>query len=159
MRGVTIVILFALVFVSPLAIKPQQCFAQSLPSLIDREVFFGDPEIDNAQISPEGNDIAFLKPWHGVQNIWVKKTSESFSSAKLLTAETKWPIYGFFWSQDGKYVMYQQDRDGDGHHNLFAVNPSGSADRGSDAPTSRNLTQVRSGRVVVYATPRNDPDV
>jgi dipeptidyl aminopeptidase/acylaminoacyl peptidase len=141
-----------------LRVEGQPAFSQELPPLVDRELFFGDPEIDSAQISPEGDYIAFLKPWHGVQNIWVKKTNESFSSAKLLTAETKWPIYGFFWSQDGKYVLYQQDHDGDGHHNLFAVNPSASTERGSDAPTSRDLSQVRSGRVIVYVNPRNDPD-
>jgi dipeptidyl aminopeptidase/acylaminoacyl peptidase len=158
MRRLSAVVLFALVLALALVVERQPAVAQ-LPPLIDREIFFGDPEIDNAQISPEGNYIAFLKPWHGVQNIWVKKTNESFSSAKLLTAETKWPIHGFSWSQDGKYVTYQQDHDGDGHHNLFAVNPSASADSGSDAPTSRNLTQAQAGRVMVYATPRSDPDV
>ena len=32
------------------------------PPLIDRELFFGDPEIAGAQISPDGKYIAFLKP-------------------------------------------------------------------------------------------------
>src|ERR1700691_90780 len=158
MRSVSVVFRFALVLALWLVVERQPAVAQ-LPTLIDREVFFGDPEIDNAQISPEANYIAFLKPWHGVQNIWVKKTDQAFSSAKLLTAETKSPIYGFFWSQDGKYVMYQQDHDGDGHHNLYAVNPSATADSGSEAPVSRNLTQAQAGRLIVYATPRNDPDV
>ena len=30
--------------------------------LIDRELFFGNPEIAGAQISPDGKYLAFLKP-------------------------------------------------------------------------------------------------
>ena len=33
--------------------------------LIDRELFFGDPEIGGAQISPDGKFIAFVKPFQG----------------------------------------------------------------------------------------------
>ena len=36
-----------------------------LPPIIDREQFFGDPEIAGAQISPDGRFIAFLKPFKG----------------------------------------------------------------------------------------------
>ena len=46
-------------------------FAQ-LPKLVDRELFFGDPEISGSQISPDGRFITFLKPLNGVRNIWVK---------------------------------------------------------------------------------------
>ena len=35
---------------------------QGPPPLIDRELFFGDPEIAGAQISPDGKFIAFVKP-------------------------------------------------------------------------------------------------
>jgi hypothetical protein len=40
--------------------------------LIDRDLFFGDPEIGGAQISPDGRFIAFVKPFQGTRNIWVK---------------------------------------------------------------------------------------
>src|SRR5713226_3836732 len=52
--------------------------ASGLPPLIDREVFFGDPEIIGAQISPDGRFVAFLKPFNGTRNIWVKRTEEPF---------------------------------------------------------------------------------
>jgi len=35
----------------------------SFPPILDRELFFGNPEIAAAQISPDGKYIAFLKPW------------------------------------------------------------------------------------------------
>jgi hypothetical protein len=77
-----------------------------LPVLIDRELLFGNPEITGAQISPDGKFIAFMKPWMGTINIWVKKKDEPFGAAKLLTTETKRPIPGYLWSRDGKYIAY-----------------------------------------------------
>jgi dipeptidyl aminopeptidase/acylaminoacyl peptidase len=159
LRKYWLVITRALAVVAALTLSFPRAGAQSAVPLIDRQLFFRDPEIKNAQISPSGDYIAFMKPWRGVQNIWVKKTTESFQLAKLLTAETKWPVWGFTWSQDGKYVLYQQNHDGDSSLNVFAVAPSATAASGSDAPDSRNLTQVHSGRVQVYEAPWNDPDV
>ena len=62
--------------------------ATGLPPLIDRELFFGDPEISGAQISPDGKFIAFVKPLKGTRNIWVKRTDEPFDKAKPITADT-----------------------------------------------------------------------
>jgi hypothetical protein len=84
-----------------------------LPPLIDRELFFGDPEIAGAQISPDGEYIAFLKPYKGTRNIWVKRTSEAFDKAKPITADLKRPISAYFWSRDAKFVLYAQDAGGD----------------------------------------------
>src|SRR6185369_14292039 len=69
------------------------------PPLIDRDLFFGDPEIAGAQISPDGAFIAFIKPFKGTRNVWVKKTADPFSSAKPVTADTKRPIPTYFWSR------------------------------------------------------------
>lgn len=68
--------------------------AQSMipPPIIDRELFFGDPEIVGAQISPDGVFIAFIKPFKGTRNIWVKRTTEPFASAKPITADTARPL-------------------------------------------------------------------
>ena len=63
-----------------------------LPPLIDRELFFGDPEISGAQLSPDGKFLTFLKPFDGTRNVWVKGTVEPFSAAKPLTNEKKRPI-------------------------------------------------------------------
>jgi hypothetical protein len=94
-----------------------------LPPLIDRELLFGNPEIAGGQISPDGKYLAFLKPWNGTLNIWVKKTMEPFSAARLLTTEAKRPVPGYGWTWDGKYVAYVKDNDGDENYNLYAVDP------------------------------------
>lgn len=43
--------------------------ADELPPLIDRDVFFGDPKVAGAQISPDGRWISFRAPHHDVMNI------------------------------------------------------------------------------------------
>jgi len=70
--------------------------AAGLPPIIDRELLFGNSEIAGAQLSPDGKHIAFQKPYRDTRNVWVKKTEEAFSAARLLTAETKHPIGGYF---------------------------------------------------------------
>jgi hypothetical protein len=65
--------------------------AVELPPLIDRELIFGNPEIVNAVLSPDGKYLAFQKPWHDTRNIYVKGVDEPFNAARLLTTETKRP--------------------------------------------------------------------
>src|SRR5689334_19317304 len=128
------------------------------PPIIDRELFFGDPEIAGAQISPDGAYIAFVKPFNGTRNVWVKKTAEPFTSAKPITADTKRPIPGFFWSRDGKYILFVQDKAGDENYNVYAVNPADAPAAGQDVPTARNLTDAKGIRAFIYAVPRSEPD-
>src|SRR6185312_11430390 len=58
--------------------------ARQAPPIIDRELFFGNPEIAGAQLSPNGKYITFLKPWKDTRNIWIKGINEPFSAARLL---------------------------------------------------------------------------
>ena len=53
-----------------------------LPPLLDRNLFFDDPKIAGAQISPDGKFISFRKPHNNVMNIWVKRTEEPFGKKK-----------------------------------------------------------------------------
>src|SRR5262249_43242515 len=91
------------------------------PPLLDRELFFGDPEISGARISPDGKFIAFLKPYKDARNIWVKRTEEPFNAARPITNDTKRPIPDYFWSWDGKYILFVQDKGGDENFNIYAV--------------------------------------
>ena len=138
---------------------PAKSAGAGLPPLIDRELIFGNPEIAGAQISPDGQFIAFVKPYKDTLNVWVKKTGEPFSAAKLITADTKRPIGSFFWSRDSKYVLFVQDQAGDENYNVYAVNPGDSPAAGRDAPPARNLTEAKSVRAIIYDVPRKDPDV
>jgi dipeptidyl aminopeptidase/acylaminoacyl peptidase len=129
------------------------------PPLIDRELFFGDPEISGAQISPDGKFIAFIKPFKGTRNIWVKRTEEPFDAAKPLTADKARPVTQYFWSRDGKYILFSQDKGGDENYLVYAVNPADAPAAGQDVPAARNLTDVKAVRAIIFAVPRTEPDV
>src|ERR1043165_3290520 len=129
------------------------------PPVIDREAFFGDPEIAGAQISPDGTYIAFVKPFKGTRNIWVKKTADPFTSARPITADTKRPIPTYFWSRDGKYILYVQDKAGDENYNVYAVNPADNPAAGQEVQTARNLPDTQGIRAIIYSVPRSEPDV
>jgi dipeptidyl aminopeptidase/acylaminoacyl peptidase len=129
------------------------------PPLLDRELFFGNPEISGAQISPDGKFIAFLKPYKDTRNIWVKRTEDPFEKARLITNDTKRPIPGYFWSRDGKFILFVQDKAGDENYNVYAVNPAEAPAAGEEVPKARNLTDLKNVRAAIYAVPKTDPDL
>src|SRR5436853_51213 len=150
-------LLFALssiAFASLLLIASRPAAAQpnGLPPIIDRELFFGDPEISGAQISPDGKFIAFIKPFKGTRNVWVKSTEDSFDKAKPITADTTRPIPAYFWSRDGKYILFVQDKAGDENYLVYAVNPADAPPAGQDVPAARNLTDLKGVRADIDLT-------
>ncbi len=158
MKKLCVAIISLFVLLPALHAKDKEPAAQSLPPLIDRELIFGNPEIAAAELSPDGQYIAFLKPWKDTRNIWVKKVADPFSAVHLLTSETKRPIPAYGWSRDGKFVLYVKDHDGDENFNLYAVDPAAAPAPGADAPPSRNLTDLKGVRVVLFSLPKHDPD-
>ena len=127
--------------------------------LLDRELFFGDPEISGAQLSPDGKYLSFLKPLDGTRNVWVKKLEEPFEKARPITDDTKRPITSYFWSRDSKFVLYAQDQAGDENYNVFAVDPAAANAEGRKVPAARNLTDAKGARAQINAVPRTDPDL
>ena len=135
-----------------------QAQTNSLPPLIDRELFFGPPVIAGGQLSPDGKYMSFLKVYKGTMNVWVKDASAPFESAHALTADTLRPIRSYFWSRDGKYILYVQDKGGDENFNVYAVSPSEKPATGQDIPTNRALTDYKGVRTFIYSVPKSDPD-
>jgi len=134
--------------------KKMEC---ELPKLIDRDLFFGNPEISGGQLSPDGKYVAFMKEYNGIMNIWVKEFNATFDEARPLT-DSERPLYGFFWSGDGQYILYVKDKDGDENINIFAVNPAEIAKEGS-VPVSRNLTDFDEVTAQIYQVSDNDHDL
>jgi dipeptidyl aminopeptidase/acylaminoacyl peptidase len=126
--------------------------------LIDREIFFDNPEIEAGQISPDGNWITFLKPFKNELNIWIKKFDDSFDAAYPITADTLRPIRNYWWTRDSKYVLYVQDKGGNENFLVYSVNPNSPVGSGG-VPESRNLTNIEDVRVYIYHIFRSNPDV
>lgn len=129
-----------------------------LPPLLDRELFFGNPVIAGANLSPDGKWMMFRKPYKDTMNIYVKGINDSFDKAKLITNETKRPISGAFWSHDSKFILFVKDNGGDENFNVYAVNPSDVPAAGAEVPTARNLTDGKGVRAMIYSVPRSDQD-
>ncbi|MEE6128406.1 S9 family peptidase [Chryseobacterium arthrosphaerae] len=129
--------------------------AQEVP-LLDRGLFFGNPEISGGQLSPDGKWISFTKEYGGIMNIWVKKIDDPFDKARPLT-DSKRPLNGYFWSEDGKYILYVKDNNGDENMNIFAVDPMAKATSG--VPASRNITPLKEVAAQIYMVSRKDPDL
>lgn len=141
---------------SPTAAIAQDAVDQSvLPPLIERELFFSDPEIIGAQLSPNGQFLAFQKPLEGVINIWVKGIDEPMEAARPVTAETQSPIMSYFWSADGRYILYGQDTGGNENFRVYAVEPEVVGEAGVGA---RDLTPMENVTAILYAVPKETPN-
>ena len=158
MKKTTLYVMTFLIVVSSLfpTFSPAQ---DGLPPIIDREIFFGNPEIAGAQLSPDGQWMSFIKPYNEVRNIWVKKADEPFENAKPVTASTERPIPGYFWSRDSKYLLYVQDKGGDENYHVYALDPFAAPPAGAKVPEARNLTDVDGVRAYINRVPKSDPDL
>ncbi|HUP45067.1 MAG TPA: prolyl oligopeptidase family serine peptidase [Thermoanaerobaculia bacterium] len=139
---------------TPATVSP----AQQLPPLLDRNLFFDDPELASAQISPDGRFISFRKPYNNVMNIWVKGVDEPFSAARPVTADTARPVRVYFWSEDSRYILYVQDKGGNENFHVYAVDPTAAADPATGVPAARDLTPGDNVRAYIYAVPEGTPD-
>lgn len=129
-----------------------------MPPIIDRDIFFGDPEISGAQLSPDGKYMTFMKPYEGVRNIWLKKLNDDFKNARPITADKERPIPGYFWSHDSKFILYVQDKGGDENYHVHAVNLGHVKDGKDGMPKVRNITEGEEMRALIFSVPKSDPD-
>jgi len=137
----------------------QKSKAGKEPPIIDRELFFDNPEIAGGQLSPDGTMISFQKVYKGKMNVWVKKFDEPFEKAKPITADTLRPIGGYFWTYDSKYILYVQDKGGNENFNVYAVDPAAPAEKNTGVPVARNITPMENVRALIYNVSQKNPDV
>jgi dipeptidyl aminopeptidase/acylaminoacyl peptidase len=115
-RGMVVVgiMLVAAVFAGALG----SCRAEE-PKQIPRSVIFGNPEKALPEISPDGKMLAYAAPLGGVLNVWVKTIGHEDDRA--VTKDTNRGIFRYFWSGDGKRIMYLQDKGGNENWQLYDV--------------------------------------
>jgi len=91
--------------------------------LIPMEDFFRNPEKSSFRISPDGNHIAYMKPWETRMNVFVFDIANS--DERRLTASKERSIYGFLWLGNNR-IGYVKDDGGDENMHFYAVNIDGS---------------------------------
>jgi dipeptidyl aminopeptidase/acylaminoacyl peptidase len=149
--------LFFVFLISISTITAQTKESKNTTPILDRELFFGNPEISGGQLSPDGKWISFMKEYQGIMNIWVKKFDDSFDKARPLT-DSKRPLSGYFWTEDSKNILFAKDKDGDENINVYAVNPMATAAEGK-VPESRNLTPLKEVAAQIFTVSKKNPDL
>ena len=94
--------------------------AAQTSELIPRKMIFGNPSRLMPKVSPDGNSLAWIAPRDGVLNVWVAPIG-AIDKAKPVTNERPRPVYEYWWSPDGKRILYRQDRGGDENWVLYGV--------------------------------------
>jgi dipeptidyl aminopeptidase/acylaminoacyl peptidase len=125
-----------------------QAVGKPADNLIPRELFFGNPERSNVQISPDGKHLSWLAPKDGVMNVWVAPIGD-LAAARAITSDATRPVRVYYWAHTGQHVLYLQDKGGDENFHLFA------ADLATDKAV--DLTPLPNARAEVYATSASRP--
>jgi dipeptidyl aminopeptidase/acylaminoacyl peptidase len=132
-------------------------YLDDLPPLVDREVFFGNPELAYGGLSPDGQYVSIVKPLDGIQNVWVRRIDQSWEEAWPVTNERDRPVIQYFWSQDGKHILYVQDKGGDENFRVYAVDPAAKPAPGEKVPPARDLTPYEEVQARIIVVPESSP--
>ncbi len=89
--------------------------------LIDRKIFFGNPDKASVKLSPDGKQISFIAAVDGVMNVFVGP-SDKPEAAKPVTKDTKRGIRQYFWAYTNQHLLYMQDEGGNEDFHLYRVN-------------------------------------
>ncbi|MGW0892461.1 S9 family peptidase [Saccharopolyspora sp. NPDC002578] len=91
------------------------------PRRIEAEEFFADPSFAGASISPDGTRLAYLAPAHGRINVWIRGIDEQHEDAVCVTHDTRRGIHAYHWTDDPRWLLYEQDTDGNEDWHLYRV--------------------------------------
>ncbi|AUA15395.1 alpha/beta fold hydrolase [Streptomyces sp. SID8382] len=84
------------------------------------EDLFGPPVRTRASISPDGTRIAYLAPWRDRLNVWVESV-DSEAEARCVTADGNRSVLTYHWTDDPRWLLYEQDGDGDENWHIHRV--------------------------------------
>jgi len=111
------------------------------------EDFFKNPESTGYDLSPDGEHLAFLKPWQNRLNVHVQKIGEE--EVTRITSATERDIAGYIWANNER-IAYVQDTAGDENFRVYAVDIDGS--------DSKELTPFEKVRASIIDELENDPE-
>jgi dipeptidyl aminopeptidase/acylaminoacyl peptidase len=137
--------------------SPVSAPAAARPPKIPIREFFDNPKISSAKLSPDAKRLAFLAPWENRMNVWVvdldqnRPVEELMKEAKRVTADKRRGIFSYFWTRDGRYILYGQDQDGNENYHIYRVDPS------QPDKAAVDLTPFEDARSGVLDLPKKTP--
>ncbi len=100
------------------------CKKESNRNHIALKDFFRTAERSQLQISPNGEQVAYLQMYNGHLNLFVQKIDSNVITR--LTSDSNNNIKTFFWANDNK-LLFLKDQSGDEYYHLYSIDISGSA--------------------------------
>src|SRR5262245_35169780 len=74
--------------------------------LVRRELFFGDPDVASARMSPDGRAVAYIAPVDGVRNVWVAPLDD-LAAARPVTRVTRRPVaWHHRWAYTSRHIVF-----------------------------------------------------
>ena len=130
----------------------------AVPPIIDRELFFGDPEIAGAQLSPDGQYLVVHQAvQRHPQHLGEEDRRAVRQRAGRSRNDQKRPIAASSGAATASTSCSSQDKDGDENFNVYAVDPAAAPPPAQDVPAARNLTDAKGVRALIYAVPKDRP--
>jgi len=125
------------------------------------EDFFSAPVRVKAEISPDGTRIAYLAPWRERLNVWVESL-DADEEARCVTADDNRSVHIYHWTDDPRWLLYEQDGDGNEDYHVYRVdleNPEAEAVDLTPFPGARavgfDMAAARPGKAVLQLNHRN----
>ncbi|MBU2905756.1 S9 family peptidase [Arenibacter algicola] len=148
--------------------KERETTEVTVPDLVDRELFFGNPDKIQVRISPDGKYFSYRAPVNNVMNIWVAPI-ENPENAQPITNDTLRGIQAYQWSYKSGNILYAQDKGGDEnwHVHLVDVESKTNTDLtpqeeiiGADGKpiTDPNTGQIVRPRADILSVSRENPE-
>ncbi|MBD0849689.1 S9 family peptidase [Maribacter arenosus] len=139
-----------------------------IPDLVDRELYFGNPDKIQVRISPDGKYFSYRAPVNGVMNIWVAPI-ENPDSAQPITQDTLRGIQSYQWSYKSGNILYAQDKGGDENWHVHLVDVESKTDTDLTpqeeikGPDGKPLTDPNTGKIIrpradIMSVSRETPD-
>ncbi len=100
--------------------------AAAEPPLIPMKDFFRNPEVASFRLSPDGEKLAYVKPWERRMNVFVRDIRSG--EEKRLTSVTDRDIAGFQWKGNDN-IVFSRDRGGDENYHVWIVPAAGGEER------------------------------
>lgn len=125
----------------------------TIPDLVDRELYFGNPDKIQVRISPDGKYFSYRAPVNGVMNIWVAPI-DSPDSAQPITQDTLRGIQSYQWSYKSGNILYAQDQGGDENWHVHLVDVESKTDTDLTpqeeikGPDGKPLTDPNTGKII-----------
>jgi dipeptidyl aminopeptidase/acylaminoacyl peptidase len=81
--------------------------------LIDRRIFFDNPDYGSVAVSPDGQTLAWLAPLDGVRNLFVAPLANLGAARPLTHATDRNLGNNYRWAYTSRHLVFFRDHDGD----------------------------------------------